>query len=476
MINSMIEWDHKIQWAVADFSGKKSGSGETIIEIDLSKDKYSYIAGHTIDGRILFPATGYLTLVWKTFAKLHNIDYEKLPIIFENVQFHRATIMPKEGPVKFLINIFDGTGDFEICEGGSPAVTGKIFKSENPEKDQLNNLSIIQNIKNEPELLNLNKSDIYKDLRLRGYDYNGLFQGIISSDNRGNIGELLWNNDWISFMDTMLQYSILGGNSRDLYLPVRLQYAAINPILHNEILNNTINNDNDDKSLFKVYSYKNINVVKSGGIEIRGMKASLASRRQQIQSNPKHERYVFVPYENTQLLVEDPTKSRLHALTVMLQTVVENLNVLKIKGIEDAGERSAESLLSPIIMDILLSEPGMSADIQVATTTPDIYTTFLDQSNIKICNGSKDSSKTIIGQDLHIVIAADILSNDNKLAMNNLSLSIKNGGFIILEETGNIQKSILNINNDTELVVVGIQICTGKTYILLKKLKNIMNQ
>lgn len=461
MINSLIGWDHATPWTVADFSGKISGSGETVIEIDLSKEEHSYIAGHTIDGRILFPATGYLTLVWKTFAKLKGTDYEKLPVVFENVQFHRATIMPKEGPVRFLINIFDGTGDFEICEGGSPAVTGKIHKSDNPDNDQLN--LPIPIIKNEPELLNLTKSDVYKDLRLRGYDYGGIFQGIKSSNNRGNTGELLWSNDWISFMDTMLQYSILGGNSRDLYLPVRLQYVAINPIAHLEIAE-SLNKETEEG--FKVHSYKNINVVKSGSVEIRGMKASLASRRQQTQSSPKHERYVFVPYENTQVLVEDPTKARLHALTVMLQTVIENLGVLKVKSIEDAGERSAESLLSPIVMDILQSEPGLTVDIQVATTSPDTYAAVLDQWSIKTIG--KDVSQSVIGQDLHLAVAADVLSNGNSSAVKNLVASIKSGGFIILEETGNVQKSLLYKSG---LVIVGMQTCSGKTYILLKKIE-----
>lgn len=117
MINSLIKWDHSMQWDVADFSGKSSRSGESVIDIDLSKDTNSYLAGHAIDGRVLFPATGYLTIVWRTFAKLRGVEYEKLPVVLEDVQFQRATIMPKEGSVKFLINIFDGTGDFEICEG-----------------------------------------------------------------------------------------------------------------------------------------------------------------------------------------------------------------------------------------------------------------------------------------------------------------------------------------------------------------------
>jgi len=42
--------------------------------------------------------------------------------------------------------------------------------------------------------------------------------------------------------------------------------------------------------------YRDIDVIKSGGIELRGMKASLAPRRQQSQAAPKLEKYTFVPY------------------------------------------------------------------------------------------------------------------------------------------------------------------------------------
>lgn len=45
-----------------------------------------------------------------------------------------------------------------------------------------------------------------------------------------------------------------------------------------------------------VYMYRDIDVIKAGGIELRGMKASLAPRRQQSQAAPKLEKYTFVPY------------------------------------------------------------------------------------------------------------------------------------------------------------------------------------
>jgi fatty acid synthase len=35
-------------------------SGECVIDVDLTKEQYEFLVGHAIDGRVLFPATGYL--------------------------------------------------------------------------------------------------------------------------------------------------------------------------------------------------------------------------------------------------------------------------------------------------------------------------------------------------------------------------------------------------------------------------------
>jgi hypothetical protein len=35
-------------------------SGECVIDVDLSKEQDEFLTGHAIDGRVLFPATGYL--------------------------------------------------------------------------------------------------------------------------------------------------------------------------------------------------------------------------------------------------------------------------------------------------------------------------------------------------------------------------------------------------------------------------------
>ena len=457
MINSMVQWDHTIKWSVADFSGKSGHSGQSVVEFDISKETDAYIAGHCIDGRILFPATGYLTIVWKTFAKLRGTDFEQMPVVFEDVQFQRATIMPKDGSVKFVINIFEGTGAFEISESGASTVTGKIRVPEDIEKEQLN--LPVPVVRNEDDLLELKTGDIYKDLRLRGYDYSGIFQGIKSSDNRGVCGKLAWSNDWISFVDTMLQFAILGKNTRDLFLPTRLQYAAINPAHHMQVVEKL----QEDEGI-PVYSYTNVGIVKSGGVELRGMKSSLAPRRQQTQADPKHEKYTFVPYENSQSLVEDPEKAKLHALTVLLQIVRENLGGIKIKAVEATAERNPEALLTPVALDILLSEPMLSVDMKLATASPDNYASIVEQCSVK--TAVVDMQSTPVGQDLQLILTADILNNKMAVALKNFEASLKPGGFILSEETTMVDPNLLK---GSGLLLVGKQIVPGKTYILLKK-------
>jgi len=89
------------------------------------------------------------------------------------------------GNVNFSISIFEGTGNFEICEGDSVAVTGHISVLDDTDLEQLEaELPVIDINEN---TLPLKSGDIYKDLGLRGYDYKGLFKGVQESDNKGDI-------------------------------------------------------------------------------------------------------------------------------------------------------------------------------------------------------------------------------------------------------------------------------------------------
>ena len=89
-----------------------------------SPDKY--LEGHCIDGRVLFPATGYLVLAWKTLAKFVGLLPEHVPVAFEDVAIHRATILPKTGSVTLTVHYMPASNKFDVSEGESLAVSGKV--------------------------------------------------------------------------------------------------------------------------------------------------------------------------------------------------------------------------------------------------------------------------------------------------------------------------------------------------------------
>ncbi|XP_039292597.1 fatty acid synthase-like [Nilaparvata lugens] len=313
MIQSMVKWDHSMEWSVANFSQKiqdEFRSRECVIEIELSKESDAFLTGHAIDERVLFPAAGYLTLVWRKFVEMQGLSFEETPVILENFKIHRATVMPMEGPVRFLFNVLDYTGEFEVSEGGSLAVSGRVHLPQDVTKQQIDLSSPLAFSRSCN--ITLNASDIYKELRLRGYEYSGVFRGVLEADDKATFGRLEWIGNWTSFIDSMLQFSILGLTTRQLYLYTNIQRVIIDPKKHLHQVQSFFNN-----SGLPVFMYRDIDVMKAGGIEIRGMEVSLAPRRQLSQASPKLEQYIFIPYEYNKLMHVDDEAIKQTGLAVI---------------------------------------------------------------------------------------------------------------------------------------------------------------
>ncbi|XP_037959865.1 fatty acid synthase [Teleopsis dalmanni] len=432
MLNSKVGWDHSQRWLVPKY-GAEQTSGETIIEINLSKEHDAFLVGHTIDGRILFPATGYMTLAWMTYAKMHGQEFHKTPVVLENLVFHRATILNKEGVVKFGINFFDSTGAFQICEGGSLAMSGKITIPERIENEEL---PLIE-LRSTTSIKDLSINDAYKELRLRGYDYSGIFRGIVTSDSYAKSGKLKWVDNWISFMDTMLQFTILSKDLRELYLPTRIEKAVINPLKHMEIVSQMSQEDLEQKGL-TVSMYNDINVVKSGGVELRGLKASLAQKRPGTQNPPTLERYAFVANANTTDLHENSEKARMHALSTALHLIIENsAGAIKLKGVELANGRNPDMLLSNKLLQIIEGEPLMTADLAVVTSNKneENIATLLAESGVRII--SKDIMEGPVEQNCHFIFAMDILARPDTVSLENSIATIRENGFVVFDESVN---------------------------------------
>ncbi|KAL3237297.1 hypothetical protein MRX96_022064 [Rhipicephalus microplus] len=287
-IAHLVSWDHSQQWHVVNWKESASQTvAEDIVEIDLEANEADkYLNGQQMDDRVLFPAAGYLVLAWKSLAKKIGKPFDQVPVTFENISIHRATIIPKSGCVRFRVNVMRLTGEFEVGEAGSVVATGRVREAAEGEKllDQDPPCASDETVSYE-----LHAADIYKELRLRGYEYQGAFKGILKADMHGRYGKLKWMNNWVTYVDTMLQFSAFGSPPlRTFLLPVKIESCIIDPEAHAQIAAR-----NDEGLLVEYDGYRD--TCHSGGIAVRGIKRSIAQRRS-VQQTPCLEEYRFVPY------------------------------------------------------------------------------------------------------------------------------------------------------------------------------------
>ncbi|KAM9817197.1 fatty acid synthase [Neosynchiropus ocellatus] len=304
-ISPLVQWDHALTWdvpKVEDFSAGSGGSNSAAVyNINMNPESPDYyMIGHCIDGRVLYPATGYLVLAWRTLARNLGIVMETTPVVFEDVTIHRATILPSDGSVQLEVRLMPATNKFEVSENGNLAVTGKVSILEDAALDvfhsQVKQQAYYEERGNSE--MNLVAHDIYKELRLRGYDYGKTFQGILESNNTGESGKLQWTGNWVTFLDTMLQMIVVGLPGRSLRLPTRIRSVCVDPALHVD----RVCEDTEGKQAVPVHVNRCLDKITAGGVQISGLHATVAPRRQQQQSPPTLEEFVYVPNMQTKCL------------------------------------------------------------------------------------------------------------------------------------------------------------------------------
>ncbi|XP_056626779.1 fatty acid synthase [Triplophysa dalaica] len=345
LISPHIQWDHSQIWDVPKVEDFPAGSGgstsATIYNIDMNPESPDYyMIGHCIDGRVLYPATGYLVLAWRTLMRSLGTVMEQTPVTFEDVTIHRATILPKTGSVQLEVRLMPATNRFEVSENGNLSVSGKVSVLEDAALEAFHAelAKPIAADQEDPKLL-LKAGDIYKELRLRGYDYGKTFQGILESNNAGDCGKLHWTSNWVTFLDTMLQMIVVGLPGRSLRLPTRIRSVCVDPRLHEE----KVKDYSDDQKAVDVCVNRCMDNITAGGVQICGLHATVAPRRQQQQTPPTLEEFVFVPYvESDCLRTNEKLGEQLRhckGLVQRLQRKLANQGVkICIPGLDGAAE------------------------------------------------------------------------------------------------------------------------------------------
>ncbi|CAH1641070.1 unnamed protein product [Spodoptera littoralis] len=288
--------------------------------------------------------------------------YTNVSVVFKNVRFQRATNIPKEGNLEFIITIQKDSGNFEISESGVSIVTGGVYAKKNVGQD----FRVLPHLPEAsgPCIKHLLTKDFYKELRLRGYQYSGLFRGVIGCNVEATRGRFSWVNNWVTFMDCMLQMMLFGQDSRSLYVPTRIERLSIDATMHCDAIAK-MNPDSDNKS-FEVRVYPDVNVIRAGGIEIRGLHATPITKRHPL-GIPILEKNEFIPnFGQYKMKIKD-------ILRANIQLVLENIHIYKVKSIELYDEEYKRNNLKPLLEnvgDILGDLPLVQAELLLISEEP----------------------------------------------------------------------------------------------------------
>ncbi|XP_057667791.1 LOW QUALITY PROTEIN: fatty acid synthase-like [Diorhabda carinulata] len=402
MLSPLLEWDHSITWRVPIHKHKYCfGDTKTV---NLSNEKYSYLADHEIDGKTVMPLMGYIDMLWEVFSERLLKPIENLPIVIEDVKFHRSTVL-SQSDVNFLINIMHQSGKFEISESGSVVCTGTIRTPNDVSTEFIiTNLSKTD-YKAEDNYNILRSTDIYKELFSRGYGYNNIFRGLRECNLQG-IGKIRWNGNFCSFLDSMLHLDLLSETSRDLRLPVSIKQIVIDPATHLDLVNGQ-----EEIPISNIVSSR---IIKSGGIEITGVVKSGPIPRINTQQNSYLEDYDFVYYEMSSQNNEDMVMRT--ALQIILQNNIGTVKKLKICEIV-----------------------GSEADDSTNKKIKDI---FDEQSTCEATYFTNTSDN--INSKYDIIVVTENVNNSVKVE--NLSTFLEENGFILfLGNEVNVENKILQV-------------------------------
>ena len=226
-VSPLIKWDHSVDrliYRVPEYMNWRLKNKP--FDIGLS-ELFTWAAGHVIDDRILFPAAGYLWLIWQSLAIeeiLQNLDaYKEKGVEFRDVKLHRATIVPKTGSVRVTTCIDNNTGWFEISDTTDTIICSGYANLTNDPCPQVTDADIGLQSEDDPQDMICGK-DFYKELRVRGYEYKNSFQGVTESRQDGSGGYVNFLEHWVCFCDSAFQLSLLSSKSRELLLPTGFDY------------------------------------------------------------------------------------------------------------------------------------------------------------------------------------------------------------------------------------------------------------
>ena len=293
-ISSLVSWNTKEWQVVRHVSARDAQSGtdgwQVVVDLN-SGSEWEWLAGHAIDGRVLFPGTGYAALAWyaalmattRDAGTKPETDGWRPPLGYRLQDFAilRPLVMstaPGAGPWTLSVSSLSGSGAFEVVSDGHVLARGRMEIVDHQEQDEASDGPDGETV------FDWEKDGVYRSLALKGYGYGGEFKSVLEATEDGKVGRVglagVAHGASVAdvvravtvYTDAALQLVALASKDRVLRVPTRIRSLEVDPSV-------LLVRAKEDQASLIVTRDDVVGVVKGPGMELRGFEWGVAPRR-----------------------------------------------------------------------------------------------------------------------------------------------------------------------------------------------------
>ena len=340
-LSPLIQWNHSDDWFVPLYPEYFNRENKYVykVAIDLELDENAFYTDHRLQDKIIFPATGYIVMIWEMLAKNVGKKIDECPIELENLKIHRAKMLDDNDKITFSIEI--ESNKKIIIKNNNVVVFSTIYNYiddvvEND--DKLRKLLDIEDRSSDSFVFE--SKDLYEEFSRRGYDYGIEFQKIRQATFDGSRAKLAFNGNWVTFLDSMCQLNILNKNLRLLYMPISIQSIRIHPRIFYQLIEY-----HGTETVIDVTQDLSRKSIKIGEIiEIINMEMKLAKYKSQ---DCVVEKYQFVP--NIDKIRSRKLDKLVELSTRLTLKIIKNLTISEYNQFKTVSNCLNENLNSDLI-------------------------------------------------------------------------------------------------------------------------------
>ncbi|XP_043468869.1 fatty acid synthase-like [Leptopilina heterotoma] len=261
-ISPLIQWDHSVNWKTsANNLMHQEKAGYKEFTVNLNDEKWKFLNHARIEGKIVIPITLYLKLAWSVLKlSLKNSEYS---LVYHNVQIHKQQVeIPSNKSVNLVAMVQTGSGYFQVTNNENLLCSGILQVTSEENRIQFN--------KDDKIYQGLSENEIYVELQMRGLQYSGPFRSIHKSSINGRNGNIFWQDNWTTFLDGMIQMFVLGNDTKNAQVLIKIRNIFIDTKVHKEITTKT-NGGYCSLNKNKKLMHRGLGNISAGGVQMEGV-------------------------------------------------------------------------------------------------------------------------------------------------------------------------------------------------------------